>query len=403
MKITKVFGFVLFLHLGLIAVFILQPGCQTTQPPTRSGVSDDMRGQARVTESRSQGTFHSERSDLIDPMIVADDVRSAPRRPSEDFSAPSSRDQDFSSAFNPVDDDDLPGIPVAESSYTTHTVQSGDSLWAISRRYDASLNEVLAANNLTRDSVLRVGQQIRIPSAGTTVRPTSRQADVEQPSDFEGSSSSYTVQRGDTLSGIASRNNTTVNAIKAANNKSSDVIRIGETLVIPGASGQQRAPSATPSVKASTESRSASTSETRTTTARTTTTETRGGEQFYTVQQGDFPATIARQFGMTSAELLALNGITDPRRLQVGQRLRVRQGSESAPQATASQPQERTDTSSRPSSPAPVSIRTVEADPLPEGAFDDDQTEDSRTEVIEEDEDSLFDDAVEIPVIRVED
>ena len=41
------------------------------------------------------------------------------------------------------------------------------------------------------------------------------------------------------------------------------------------------------------------------------------------MKSGEYPATIARKYGMTTGELLALNGITDPRKLQVGQVLKV--------------------------------------------------------------------------------
>lgn len=44
----------------------------------------------------------------------------------------------------------------------------------------------------------------------------------------------YTVKRGDTLSGIAVAHGTTVRAIKETNNLRSDLIRIGQELTIPG-------------------------------------------------------------------------------------------------------------------------------------------------------------------------
>lgn len=48
-----------------------------------------------------------------------------------------------------------------------------------------------------------------------------------------GSSRSYTIKKGDTLSGIARKNGTTVAKIKAANGMKSDFIREGKTLRIP--------------------------------------------------------------------------------------------------------------------------------------------------------------------------
>ena len=43
----------------------------------------------------------------------------------------------------------------------------------------------------------------------------------------------------------------------------------------------------------------------------------------YTVAKGDNPYTIAKKLGVNSAELLSLNGITDPTKLQIGQVLKV--------------------------------------------------------------------------------
>ena len=36
MKTFKVFGFVFLLHCGALAVFLLQSGCRSTQPPSQS-------------------------------------------------------------------------------------------------------------------------------------------------------------------------------------------------------------------------------------------------------------------------------------------------------------------------------------------------------------------------------
>ena len=45
--------------------------------------------------------------------------------------------------------------------------------------------------------------------------------------------------------------------------------------------------------------------------------------QIYTVVKGDNPVTIARRLKVAEADLLELNQITDPRKLQIGQKLRI--------------------------------------------------------------------------------
>ncbi len=50
----------------------------------------------------------------------------------------------------------------------------------------------------------------------------------------------------------------------------------------------------------------------------------------YTVVHGDNPVTIARHLKVSEADLLALNQITDPRKLQINQKLRIPQGRSSS-------------------------------------------------------------------------
>jgi LysM repeat protein len=45
--------------------------------------------------------------------------------------------------------------------------------------------------------------------------------------------------------------------------------------------------------------------------------------QVYTVAKGDNPVTIAKKFKVSSADLVRLNGIDDPRRVQIGQKLKI--------------------------------------------------------------------------------
>lgn len=50
--------------------------------------------------------------------------------------------------------------PPSEPSY--HTVQSGESLWVIARRYDLSVNQLKQLNNLGANNNLRPGQRLRV-------------------------------------------------------------------------------------------------------------------------------------------------------------------------------------------------------------------------------------------------
>lgn len=98
----------------------------------------------------------------------------------------------------------------------------------------------------------------------------------------------YTVQPGDSLTAIANRFNTTIDALAAANNLTVTTRLVaGQRLVIP----------VSPSLPATT--------------------------QNYTVRPGDTLASIAQRFNTSVPTLIALNGIQNANRVLVGQVLRV--------------------------------------------------------------------------------
>lgn len=378
MKVSKIFGCVLGLHACLIAVLIVQPGCQSTQPPTQTYTQDraiksSVQDAAKGGDGLIEATPGDELS--LDPAFNAgfDDERYAPRG---DF-----REFDSVEPLEPLTNASGPTVDVVESSFETYTVESGDSLWAISKRYSVSLNDLYEANALNENSVLSIGQQIQIPVEGSRAAVTTVTPDSYQPTTFNQGSTDYTVERGDTLSRIASRFDTTVGAIKATNGKSSDMIRVGEKLVIPVGNNASVPSSATSSSAVPTSSPLGSESGT------------------HVVRAGEYPATIARQYGMTTSELLAVNGIADPRKLQVGQRLKVNTAGSMA--GVDINTETVVETAPAPPSPpvpapetipaqGPVEMTVIEADPLIEGEF----------EAVAE-EDDPFSDAATIPVIRL--
>ena len=49
-------------------------------------------------------------------------------------------------------------------TYITHRVTNGDTLGALARRYGTSVRSIQSANNLGRNTTIRIGQQLRIPT-----------------------------------------------------------------------------------------------------------------------------------------------------------------------------------------------------------------------------------------------
>ena len=56
--------------------------------------------------------------------------------------------------------------PVAEAKATNkivqYTVQNGDTLWAIARKFNVSPVELLSLNNMSRNTALRPGDTVRV-------------------------------------------------------------------------------------------------------------------------------------------------------------------------------------------------------------------------------------------------
>jgi membrane-bound lytic murein transglycosylase D len=120
------------------------------------------------------------------------------------------------------------------------------------------------------------------------------------------------VKAGDTLAGIAAQFGLTARDLEAANNLApGTIVAIGRELIIPEHTN----------VKAGAEL--AKLLDSRQPAGRTAA--GAGGEngKFYTIQRGDNPATIARKFKITASELLRVNNIDDPKKLQVGQRILI--------------------------------------------------------------------------------
>jgi len=132
-----------------------------------------------------------------------------------------------------------------------YTVVPGDTLGRIAVRYGTTSAVIMRANGLTNPNLIRVGQRLRIPaSAGPTPAPTTPTdpgdgTPTVTPTAPSADGTWYTVRSGDTLGAIARRHGVSVTAIMSANRlTNANLIRVGQRLWIPGASGGD--PPATP-------------------------------------------------------------------------------------------------------------------------------------------------------------
>lgn len=146
----------------------------------------------------------------------------------------------------------------------TYTVQSGDTLSSIADKFGTTYQVLAAINGIGDPNQIWPGQVLKV--TGTASQE-----------------STYYVQAGDTLSGIASEYGTTVSALAAANHiYNPNIIGVGQKIIIPS-----------------------------------------GTAGVYTVKSGDTLAGIASRFGTTWQALQTKNGIANPNVIYVGQTIRV--------------------------------------------------------------------------------
>lgn len=97
---------------------------------------------------------------------------------------------------------DVP-TPVVKNttSYLTYTVQAGDTLWKIARKYSCSVAEIVAANSdrIKNPNRIHAGWQLKIPQSGVPI--TGGTPDAVLPENKK--SGMYIVRQGDTLWAIA--------------------------------------------------------------------------------------------------------------------------------------------------------------------------------------------------------
>ena len=185
----------------------------------------------------------------------------------------------------------------ADSSNGYYTVQSGDTLSGIALKFSTTSSKLAQLNSISNPNLIYVGQRLLVNQSSNSNSSSSGQSSSTT-TNTETSSASYTVKSGDTLSGIASQYNTTVNQIVSLNQLSNpNLIYVGQVLKLKNSQ---------------TTNSSSSSSSTAATTAGT-----------YTVKAGDTLSAIASRYSTSSSTLASLNSLSNPNLIYVGQVLKV--------------------------------------------------------------------------------
>lgn len=111
------------------------------------------------------------------------------------------------------------------SGVVKHRVEAGQTYYSISKLYGVSIEDILAANKLTLDDKLAVGQSLTIKGATTGGSATT--APAEQPTFI-----THTVAKGETMYRISKQYNVKIDQIKEWNQLSDVTVKEGQKLKI---------------------------------------------------------------------------------------------------------------------------------------------------------------------------
>ena len=132
-----------------------------------------------------------------------------------DVNADTEQESTDSGSEEKADREDLSTVVKNTPSYVTYTVQAGDTLWAIARKYNCYITEIVAANNdrIKNPHRIHAGWQLKIPKSGVPVSGST--PDAVLPENKKGGI--YIVRQGDTLWKIARKYNCYVAEIVSLN------------------------------------------------------------------------------------------------------------------------------------------------------------------------------------------
>lgn len=202
--------------------------------------------------------------------------------------------------------------PTAQANDDVHVVTQGESLGFIARRYNVTINELVAGNGLSNADIIVPGQRLVIPGlVAETEAATSAEA-ITAAKALPSGDGYHTVQRGETLSQIAQNSGLSLADVMRLNGlTNANFLWVGQQLrvtarVAPVAPDEDIEPKL--------------------------------AERIYVVQRGDTMETIAEENRTTIQALLTANGLPHENFIWAGQRLRIHAGAKPAPASPALAP-----------------------------------------------------------------
>ncbi len=317
MRVSVVAALIVGVHVAVIGSVVMTQGCTTTQRDG-SSTTPSMVDSAPVPVLPPSGA-------IVEPIAV-EPVTFPPIKP-------------------PVEPPPMKTSVAAENVYV---VKSGDSLSKIAVSHGISSRELSELNQITDPNKIRANQKLILPdhSKPSTSQPSKKSAapavkKASSPSkkSVALSGETYVVKAGDALSKIAALHGVKTKELMAANNiKDANRIRIGQKLVIPGATAAAPAKKAAPAkVEQKMEDKKddvkiapvpapvppPAISAPAVSPAAPVVVEDQEAMLDYTVQEGDTAEGIARLFVVRKADILRVNQIPAGSDVKAGQKIKI--------------------------------------------------------------------------------
>jgi LysM repeat protein len=215
---------------GLMAMLI--QGCKRTPPVDATADTNSTSVDTNASVLPADTNLVAQGSNNVPPAPVS--TNPAPAAMPEPLPAPA-----------PVP---VPPVAEAQTSGAEYVVVKGDTFAKIAKKNGVSVRALEAANPAAQPTKLKVGQKLALPAGSKGSDVSAPSTGVSAGATDSGSTELYVVKSGDTLTKIAKAHGTTVRAIKAANNLTTNKISVGKKLKLPS-KAEAPAPAATAPVE----------------------------------------------------------------------------------------------------------------------------------------------------------